>query len=353
MVIVRRDRRRFTGVLPDGLGDLAEHNLITFKSHREALDDWAVRELIAHYVAYRKFVSSSPSDLLPPDRFRLYAVVARYPHNLSGQIPWQERQAGVYDCRWGLDTVRVVVAGQLPREAHNAPLHLFSAAPELIGFGQGVYRRRSQETSLLLGQLFERLRKEGLAMSYTMEDFKRQYIREHFSQLTPEEQRGARTPVSRRPPGSPAIAAGGEAPRSRAIAAGGGAPRSRAIAAGGGAPGSPAIAAGGGTAGGPVRGADPRVPGPVGGGPTGAAAHAAPEEVTVCRREGRDRQKATFRRSAPNEALQQKRAKPGRSYCFFRRLVFHFSPLTFQESPSIRSPRMVAWHSWNLSFISK
>jgi MgtE-like protein len=191
VVIVRRDRRRFTGVLPDGLGDLAEHNLITFKSHREALDDWAVRELIAHYVAYRKFVSSSPSDLLPPDRFRLYAVVARYPHNLSGQIPWQERQAGVYDCCWGLDTVRVVVAGQLPREAHNAPLHLFSAAPELIGFGQGVYRRRSQETSLLLGQLFERLRKEGLAMSYTMEDFKRQYIREHFSQLTPEEQRGA------------------------------------------------------------------------------------------------------------------------------------------------------------------
>ena len=60
VVIVRRGRGRFIGRLPDGLEDLAEHNLTTFKSHREALDDWAIRELIAHYVAYRKLVSRSP-----------------------------------------------------------------------------------------------------------------------------------------------------------------------------------------------------------------------------------------------------------------------------------------------------
>jgi hypothetical protein len=191
VAIVRRGRGRFIGRLPDGLEDLAEHNLTTFKSHREALDDWAIRERVAHYVAYRKLVSRSPSDLLPSDRFRLYAVCARFPHNLAGQVPWQQRQLGVYDCRWGLDVVRVIVAGQLSREVHNAPLHLFSAAPELVGFGQSAYRRRSEDTSLLLGQLFERLREEGFAMSFTMEDFKRQYIKEHFSQLTPEEQREA------------------------------------------------------------------------------------------------------------------------------------------------------------------
>ena len=98
---------------------------------------------------------------------------------------------GVYDCRWGLDTMRVIVAGQLPREAHNAPLHLFSAAPELVGFAGAAYRRRSEQTSRLLGQLFERLREEGFAMSFTMEDFNRQYIKEHFPQLTPQEQREA------------------------------------------------------------------------------------------------------------------------------------------------------------------
>ena len=113
------------------------------------------------------------------------------PHNLSGQIPWQQRQAGVYDCRWGTDTIRVIVAGELPREPYNAPLHLFSASPDLVGFASSVYRRRSEQTSRLLRQLFKRFQGEGLVMVYTMEDFNRQYAKEHFAQLTPDEQREA------------------------------------------------------------------------------------------------------------------------------------------------------------------
>jgi hypothetical protein len=191
VVIVRRGRGRFAGRLPDGLDGLWPHNLLTFKSHHEALDGWALKELTGADVAYRKLVSPSPSELLPDEHFGLYAVAARFPHNLSGQVPWQRVQAGVYDCRWGTDTIRVLVAGELPREPHNAPLHLFSASPELVGFGQAAYRRRSAETSLLLRQLFERFRDEGFAMSYTMEDFKRDYVKKHFARLTPEEQREA------------------------------------------------------------------------------------------------------------------------------------------------------------------
>jgi len=191
VTIVRRGRGRFVGRLPDGLEGLRPHNLMTFKSHHEALDDWAMKELVGADVAYRKLVSPSPSDLLSADQFGLYAVTARFPHNLSQQVPWQRVQEGVYDCRWGTDTVRVIVAGELPREAHNAPLHLFSAAPDVVEFGRGAYRRRSEQTSRLLGQLFERLRGEGIAVSFTMEDFNRQYIKEHFARLTPEEQRQA------------------------------------------------------------------------------------------------------------------------------------------------------------------
>jgi hypothetical protein len=164
--------------------------LITFKSHREALDAWAMKELIGHSVAYRKLVSPSPSELLPEDRFGLYAVCARFPKQLSGQVPWQPVQPGVYDCPWGTDTIRVLVAGELPREANNALLHLFSAAPELLEFGRSTYRRHSEKTSLLLGQLFKKIREEGLAM-YTMEDFIHDYVKEHFPQLTPQEQREA------------------------------------------------------------------------------------------------------------------------------------------------------------------
>jgi hypothetical protein len=149
-----------------------------------------MKELIGHSVAYRKLVSPKPSALLPEDQFGLYAVCARFPRQLSGQVPWQAVQPGVYDCSWGTDTIRVLVAGELPREPHNALLHLFSAAPELVEFGRTAYRRHSKQTSLLLGQLFKKIREEGLAM-YTMEDFLHDYVKEHFPRLTRQEQREA------------------------------------------------------------------------------------------------------------------------------------------------------------------
>src|SRR5271169_6775489 len=93
VVIVRRGRGRFAGQLPDGLDGLRPHNLVTFKSRHEALDGWAMKELVGADVAYRKLVSPAPNELLPADQFALYAVAARFPQKLAGQIPWQRRQA--------------------------------------------------------------------------------------------------------------------------------------------------------------------------------------------------------------------------------------------------------------------
>jgi len=59
ILIVRRGPGPLTIELPDGLTELAAHNLITFKSHRESLNDWAMKELGHHYVAYRKLVSEA------------------------------------------------------------------------------------------------------------------------------------------------------------------------------------------------------------------------------------------------------------------------------------------------------
>jgi hypothetical protein len=58
-----------------------------FTAHHEALDAWAMKELVGHYVAYRKLVSPSTSALLPERDFRLYAVCARFPQNLSAEAP--------------------------------------------------------------------------------------------------------------------------------------------------------------------------------------------------------------------------------------------------------------------------
>src|SRR5207245_6495393 len=88
VVIVRRGPGRFVGRLPDGLEGLRPHNLVTFKSHHEALDGRAMRELVGLDVAYRKLVSPAPSRLLPDDQFGLYAVAARVPHHLPRQAPW-------------------------------------------------------------------------------------------------------------------------------------------------------------------------------------------------------------------------------------------------------------------------
>src|ERR1051325_5119375 len=45
IVIVRRGQGDPPRPLPDGLDSLVDHNLITFKSFREPLDDWALKEL--------------------------------------------------------------------------------------------------------------------------------------------------------------------------------------------------------------------------------------------------------------------------------------------------------------------
>jgi hypothetical protein len=141
-----------------------------------------------HYVAYRKLVSPAPSDLLPEDQFGLYAVAARFPQQLSSQVPWERVQDGVYDCRWGTDTIRVVVAGELSQEPQNAPLHLFSARPALIEFGGRAYRPHRPNASSLLVELFQGFQAEGLAMPFTMEEFERQFVKKRFPKLSPTDQ---------------------------------------------------------------------------------------------------------------------------------------------------------------------
>src|SRR5438309_189127 len=153
VVILRRASGTFMEPLPDGLDDLAAHNLITFKSHREALDDWALKELTGHYVNYRKQVSTADAPLLPEGDFRLYAVCSRYPHNLASAAGLDEMRPGVYDCRRGSDAIRIIVAGQLPRTEPNAMLHLFSGTADAVGYGAAHYRRRSPESSTVLDQL--------------------------------------------------------------------------------------------------------------------------------------------------------------------------------------------------------
>jgi hypothetical protein len=66
--------------------------------------------------------------------------------------------------------------------------------PGLVGYGREHNRLRSKDTSSLLHRLFEGYRQEGLAMPYTMEDFHRDYVKEHLEDLPPELRREDLTP---------------------------------------------------------------------------------------------------------------------------------------------------------------
>ena len=172
--------------MPDGFEDLTVHNLVTFKSHQETFDGWALCELIGHYVNYRKQASPSLHDLLPESNFRLFAVCARYPQKLSQQLALKTVKDGVYEWQLATMLVRIIVLNQLPCEEHNAMLLLFSAREDLLRYAREHYRPHSPDTSSLLYKLFKAYSEE-LNMSDKLKEFVRQTIDELLQSLPPEE----------------------------------------------------------------------------------------------------------------------------------------------------------------------
>jgi hypothetical protein len=189
IVLLRKEAGPLSCRLPDGFEELANHNLVSFKSFREKLSAWTLNELVGHYVNYRKQVSPSmdEGDLLPEGEFRLFAVSARFPQNLvDGKVVMERIQEGVYEVRHFTGSIRLVVVNQLPRKEHNAILHMFSASDELLAYGTQHYHIRSAETSSLLLQLLQRYRKEALTMPDMLEDFTRETIDRLLKELPVE-----------------------------------------------------------------------------------------------------------------------------------------------------------------------
>jgi hypothetical protein len=65
---------------------------------------------------------------------------------------------------------------------------MLGSGPGLGGVASELPARQDGLPSGLLVQLFKGLQAEGFPMPYTMEDFRRDFVKEHFSELTPEEQ---------------------------------------------------------------------------------------------------------------------------------------------------------------------
>ena len=187
VIIVRKRPGTMIQPLPDGLEDLAEHNLITYKSLQEPLDAWALQELTGHYVNYRKQVSPSWKALLPEESFHLIAVSTRFPRKLSAQMELPPLRQGVYEVRQGIAQIRIIVLSEIPQKARNVPWHLFSGNLQLIDFAKGFFLAKNPEISRIVYQIFKHLSQKGIPMAYTMEDFNRDFVKDNLDLLSPEE----------------------------------------------------------------------------------------------------------------------------------------------------------------------
>ncbi|MDJ0837869.1 MAG: hypothetical protein QNK37_15235 [Acidobacteriota bacterium] len=169
---------------PDGLDNMSQYNLMTYKSMNEPLNRWAVEELHGHFVNFRK---SLGKPLTPYNDFSLYAVATRFPSDLAGQVDLKRIKTGVYEVQWGIGKIRVIVLGELPKTRNNAVWNLFSGIAEKVTYGQMHYHWRNPDASTVIDKLFEKYNLEGLKMSYTLEDFQREYRKEIIDSLTAEE----------------------------------------------------------------------------------------------------------------------------------------------------------------------
>ncbi|MGI9211030.1 MAG: hypothetical protein ACR2HF_01025 [Methylococcaceae bacterium] len=180
--------------LPDGFENLKAYNLITFKSHHESLNNWAVKELIGHYVNYRKQISTQKklipqhkNKLMPQHAFGLYAVCNRYPQKLKKFLCSGPAQ-GIYELTWGTDSIRVIVLSQISQEPKNDLWQLFSHKRLQVELACSRYRpHRQEQGTAVIRRIVETYQLEFPDMAYTFDQFTKEFVADHLKLLSPDE----------------------------------------------------------------------------------------------------------------------------------------------------------------------
>ncbi len=184
VIIKQEDKEANLLDICDGFDNLASHNLLSYKSKKEALNFWAIEELIGHYVNYRKVIGRRK---VKGEDIRLYAVSTRYPVRLLSGVSTKKVVGGVYEIQILSRMIRIIVLSRLPLAQRNAVLAFFSFDPESVRFALANYKWHMDDGSTVINQLLEKYSLEGIAMPYTMEQFQKDYIKSHIGVLNPEE----------------------------------------------------------------------------------------------------------------------------------------------------------------------
>jgi len=167
---------------------LSQYNLLTFKSSKQPLDRWAIDELISYYVLFRKILSPSGEKLIPENKFKLFVIATRFPTKLSNELKLIKIKKGVYRLEHGEQPVNIIVISRLSKVQKNAILHLLSTNSEKIEFGLTEYKWNHEDLRyFVIKEMLQRLEKEGIQMSYTVEDFKREVLKKSLPSLSVKE----------------------------------------------------------------------------------------------------------------------------------------------------------------------
>ncbi|EDN70357.1 hypothetical protein BGP_3462 [Beggiatoa sp. PS] len=190
VIIIEQTEEQALLAVPDGLENLNKHNLLTYKSHQESLDSWALDELIGHYVNYRKQESpleKKQKQWIPETDFQLYAITTHYPRKLAKQYPLDKIKAGVYELDWGSKRIRIIVLSQMSKTPNNTLWQLFSSVADQFDYAKTHHHWHNPTMSSIINRLYEHYQMEGLFMSYTIEDYIKETQQQVLNSLTPEE----------------------------------------------------------------------------------------------------------------------------------------------------------------------
>jgi len=86
---------------------------------------------------------------------------------------------GVYHLDWGRSSIRVIVTSEIAQTPNNTLWNLFSHCGESVLYGLGYYRLEESPISTVIQKLLDYyLNEEKITMSYTIDDFNRDYLPE-------------------------------------------------------------------------------------------------------------------------------------------------------------------------------
>jgi hypothetical protein len=151
--------------LPDGLTDLSDHTLVSYKSMRESLTCSSMWELVSYGVLYGKQQWKKGWEAAVGDRtkLRLIAVSTHRPAWLTPRDDPAQRTLpeGVHEIDLLHLVMRVIVPREVATTARNTLWHLLSGDAELVRLGMENYQARDAALYNILNDLRETYFRDG------------------------------------------------------------------------------------------------------------------------------------------------------------------------------------------------